>query len=135
VGLGIFFQRRAKRGKPKDDIDRAIQSIERFAPREYGAERDAYYYNYKIMPPYAEPLFALLHTISHKERLMSDPASFSGELFLKLKDFYDPKDRLALSDAKEDIGLRKKFRELFLFFYDLKTASVQKMEEYLKGTD
>ena len=132
MGLGIFFQRRMKRGKPKDDIDRVIQTIERFAPREYGAERDAFYYNYKMIPPYTKPLLTLLHTISHKEGLKSDPASFTGELFLKLKDFYDPRDRLALSEAKEDIGLRKKFRELFLFFYDIKDASVQKMEERLK---
>ena len=112
-----------------------IQSIERFAPREYGVERDTYYYNYKIMPPYTRPLLDLLQTISHKERLTSVPASFSCELFLKLKDFYDPKDRLALSEAKEDMGLRKKFRELFLFFYNLKSASVQEMEEHLKETE
>ena len=132
MGLGIFFQRRVKRGKPKDDIDRVIQTIERFAPQEYGKERDAFYYNYKMILPYTKPLSALLHTISHKERLAGEPASFAGELFVKLKDFYDPKGRLALSEAKEDIGLRKKFRELFLFFYDMKDASVQKMEEYLK---
>ena len=132
MGLGIFFQRRRKRGKPKDDIDRVIQNIERFAPREYGEERDAFYYNYKMIWPYTQPLSALLHEISHKERLMRDPASFTEELFLKLKQFYDPKDRLTLSEAKTDTGLRRKFRELFLFFYDMKDASVQKMEEYLK---
>ena len=132
MGLDIFLKRRAKRGQPKDETDKVIQTIERFAPREYGEERDTFYYNYKMIPTYTNQLLALLHTIAHKERTKSDPASFSGELFLKLKNFYDPKDRLTLSEAKEDIGLRKKYRELFLFFYGIKETSVKEMEEYLK---
>ncbi len=94
MGLEIFFRRRTKRGKPKEDVDRVIENIERFAPREYGSERDAFYYNYKMMPQYSRPLLALLNTISRKERLQRDPASFTGEVFLKLKDFYDLRDRL-----------------------------------------
>ncbi|MCP4668802.1 MAG: hypothetical protein GY849_20890 [Deltaproteobacteria bacterium] len=132
MGLEIFFRRRTKRGKPKDDMDRVIETIERFAPREYGSERDTFYYNYKMMSPYSKPLLALLHTISHKERLQSDPASFTREVFLKLKDFYDLNNRLSLSEAKQNMGLRRKFRELFLFFYHTRDASFQEMEERLK---
>ncbi len=39
---------------------------------------------------------------------------------MKLKDFYDPKDRLSLEEAVEDMGLIRKFRELYLFFYGMK---------------
>ena len=59
---------------------------------------------------------------AQRERLTGDRAAFALELFVKLKDFYDPKDRLSSDEAKKDVGLQRKFQDLFLFFYGEKTA-------------
>ncbi|MBK5099554.1 MAG: hypothetical protein JJE15_00950 [Desulfobacteraceae bacterium] len=129
----IHNKRREKKGKPKDDVDRIIQTIEKFAPREHRSERDAFFYNYKMMGPYLKPLLSLLETLSQKNRLKSDQASLARELFLKLKDFYDPRDRLTLDEAAEDTSLRRKFRQLFLFFYGKKDLSSEDIRGWLKG--
>jgi hypothetical protein len=130
----LFYNRKMeKKGKPKDDVDRLIQKIERFAPREHRSERDAFFYNYKMMGLYLKPLLSLLETLSQKDRLKSDQASLERELFLKVKDFYDPRDRLTLDEAVEDTSLRKKFRQLFLFFYGKKELSSEDIRGLLKG--
>jgi hypothetical protein len=117
----IFLNRnRVRRNKEKDEIDLAIDIIEKFAPKQYRSERDSFYYNYRIMARYWNPLLSLLETISRRQQIECDPDEFAGDLFLKLKDFYDPKDRLSNAEAIEDAGLKKKFREIFLFFYGTK---------------
>ena len=114
----IFINRnRERRKKEKDEFDVIIDLIEKFAPKQYRSERDSYYYNYKIMAPYRKPLLSLLENILQRQELVSETAESAKDLFLKLKDFYDPKDRLSMAVATEDTSLKKKFREIFLFFY------------------
>jgi len=134
VKWDIFSNRnKERRHHRKDEIDEMIDIIEKFAPRKYRSERDAFYYNYKMMPPYLKPLFSLLQVTSQRERLNEDQAVFARELFLKLKGFYDPKEKLSLVEAIEDGNLIRKFRELFLFFYDKKDFSAQEIEEWLNS--
>lgn len=127
----IFNRKRKRRGKPKDDLDRVIDLIEAFAPREHSDKRDALYYNYRILPPYPQPLLALLKTVSQKSRLQEDQSAHARELFLRLKDFYDPRNRMSREEALADVGLKRKYRELFLFFYDMREVSSQDMENWL----
>jgi len=132
VKWDIFSNRKKeRRHNRKDEIDEMIDIIEKFAPRKYRSERDAFYYNYKTMPPYLKPLFSLLQVISQRERLNEDQVVFARELFLKLKGFYDPKEKLSLVEAIEDGNLIRKFRELFLFFYDKKDFSAQEIKGWL----
>ena len=127
----IFSHRRRDRtGKSDDNIDKVIKVIEKFAPRKYRSERSLFYYNYKIMGQYRKPLLNLLETISQKNRFDNEKDLFIRELFLKLKDFYDQKDKLSLAEAMEDNELMKKYREIFLFFYD-KKETAQDIEEWL----
>jgi len=131
--LDIFSRRKGhKRGDKKDATYAVIQTIERFAPKQYLSERESFYYNYKMLSPYLKPLLALLDVLSRRERLQGDRAVFARELFLRLKDFYDPMDRLSLAEALLDGGLQNRFRELFLFFYNIKDLPVQDIREWLK---
>ena len=114
----IFLNRnRGRRRKEKDEFDQIIDLIEKFAPKQYRSERDSYFYNYRIMALYRKPLLSLLETILRRQKLESESAESAKDLFLKLKDFYDPKDRLSMVEAAEDNSLKKKFRETHLFFY------------------
>jgi hypothetical protein len=132
VKWDIFSGRKKeRRHHRKDEIDEMIDIIEKFAPRKYRSERNAFYYNYKIMPLYLKPLFSLLQVISQRERLKEDQVVFARELFLQLKGFYDPKEKLSLVEAMQDGGLRRRFRELFLFFYDKKDFSAQEIDKWL----
>jgi hypothetical protein len=117
----LFLNRnRVTRSKEKDEIDLVIDLIEKFAPKQYRSERDSFYYNYRIMGTYRKPLLSLLAKVSRRQQLDCEPAAFAADLFLKLKDFYDPKDKLSMAEAIEDTGLKKKFHEIFLFFYGTK---------------
>ena len=109
-----------KRRKEKDEFDVIIDLIEKFAPKQYRSERDSYYYNYRIMAPYRRPLLSLLENILQRQEPEREPAESAKNLFLRLKDFYDPKDRLSMAEAIEDTSLKKKFREIFLFFYGIR---------------
>ena len=128
----IFSSNRKRgRGHRKDEIDEMIDIIEKFAPRKYRSERDAFYYNYRIVPKYVTPLFSLLQVIAQRKRLKEDPVVFARELFLKLKGFYDLKETLSLEAAIQDGALIRRFRELFLFFYDQKDFSAQEIEGWI----
>ena len=130
----LFVRRRSKKKALDDDpISQMVEIIERFAPKGYRSERDMFFYNYKIMQPYPKPLLAFLQTVAQKDRLESDLDAFKREIFFKLKDFYDPRDRLSPAEAAKDRGLIKKYREVFLFFYDEKDLSSEDMEELLKS--
>lgn len=122
-----------KRGKVKDSFDKFIDVIERFAPRDHQADREVYYYNYRIMDPYKRPLLALLETTSQISRLQSDPDADARQLFLKLKSFYDVKDKLSMEEAVEDIGLIRRFRDFLIFFYDRKDLSGDDIRDWLKN--
>ncbi|NQU14972.1 MAG: hypothetical protein HQ561_12540 [Desulfobacteraceae bacterium] len=131
--LDIFSGRRRSRGGDKKDATyEVIQIIERFAPKEYSSEREVHYYNYKMLGPYLRPLLALLELLSQRQRLQDDRPVFVRELFLRLKDFYDPKNRLSPAEATSDGGLVKRFSELFLFFYNIKDLPAEDMEEWLE---
>lgn len=128
-----FFNKKNKmRHQRKDKFDERIEIIEQFAPKKYRDEREAFFYNYKRMAPYPGPLFNLLQSISQRERLKVDQAAFVRELFLKLKAFYDPKEKLSLVEAVQDRSLIRKFRELFLFFYDKQDLSEKEIEKWLR---
>ena len=128
----IFVKRKSKKRSLEDDpIGGAVEIIEKFAPKQYRSEREMFFYNYKIMQPYPKPLLAFLETVSQRNRLESDPAAFEREVFVKLKDFYDPKDRLSPAEAVEDKGLVKKFREVFLFFYDRRDLVSEDIRELI----
>ena len=124
--------RRPRKIREDDPIGEVVEIIEKFAPKGYRSERDMFFYNYKIMQPYLKPLLVFLQTISQKNRLEDDQVAFSREVFLKLKDFYDPRDRLSLVEAVEDTGLIKKFREVSLFFYEKRDLPVEDLKELIK---
>jgi hypothetical protein len=121
-----------KRGKAKDSFDACIHSIETFAPREHLSKREMFYYNYKMMPSSRKSLGLLLETLSQNKRLKTDPGEHARALFLHLKDFYDPKETLSLKEALSDNNLMRRFRNLFLFFYNRKKISREEIEGWLK---
>jgi hypothetical protein len=110
-----------------------IKVIERFAPREYESEREIHYYNYEIISLYLKPLVNLLKTISQRNRYLDDQDRFACELFLRLKAFYDPKDRLSLDEAKKDANLLRRFRDLFTIFYGRKDLSGQDIRDLIRN--
>ena len=122
-----------KRGKERDSFDECIHVIETFAPREHLSEREAFYYNYKMMTPCRKSLSALLETLAQNKRLKTDPDEHARTLFLRLKNFYDPRETLALAEALTDKNLIRKFRDLFILFYDRKKISREEIEGWLKS--
>ncbi len=126
--------RKPKKGGEDDPIGDVFEVIEKFAPRKYGSERELYYYNYKIMRQYLKPLLTLLETLAQKDRLENEPAAFAREIFIELKDFYDPKDRLSLTEAMEDPGMINKFKEILLFFYDRKGVTEKEIKGWIRDS-
>ena len=121
-----------KRSKAKDSFDACIQVIETFAPREHLSSREIFYYNYKMMPSSRKSLGLLLEALTQKNRLKTDPGEHARALFLHLKDFYDPKETLSLAEALADKNLMRRFRDLFVFFYNRKKISREEIEGWLK---
>jgi hypothetical protein len=116
-----------------DQVTGQIKGIEKSAPRKYRSERASYYYNYQLVDAYVKPLSALLGVISQEKRLHNDEEDFMSELFLRLKDFYDVKERLSLAEAIQDKNLQRRFVQLFLIFYGKKDVAklktcLQKLE-------
>jgi len=122
-----------KRSKAKDSFDACIHSIETFAPREHLPKREIFYYNYKMMPSSKNSLGLLLETLSQKNHLKTDPGEHARALFLHLKDFYDPKETLSLKEALSDKNLIRRFRDLFVFFYNRKKISREEIEGWLES--
>jgi hypothetical protein len=128
-------RRKVRRGDANDPVDILIHGIERFAPKKYQSQREVFYYNYRMLGPYNTPLLSLLETLSQRQRLEDSQALFMQDVFMKLKAFYDPKRRLSVGQAAVDLGLQKKFSEVFLFFYDRKDLSMAHLEGWLKRMD
>ena len=130
-----IFSGRKKEGEGsiRDSINGLIKTIERFAPRKYRKERESLYYNYQLLNAYLNPLFALLGVISRKQGVMSDREDFICEIFLNLKDFYDPKQRLSLAEAIQNKNLKRKLAQIFLIFYDKKDIPKGEIETYLQN--
>jgi hypothetical protein len=131
VRWDIFSGRkREKKGGELDQMNEQIKRIEKFAPRKYKSERATFYYNYQLMGAYVKPLSDLVGLISQRERLHNDEERFISELFVRLKDFYDVKQRLSVTEAIQDKNLQRRFTQLFLIFYDQK--DVVKLKSYLE---
>jgi len=134
VSFSIFspVKKVKKREKDKDAFDKLIAVIERFAPRNYLSEREAFYYNYRILPAYQQPLLVLLETVSQIDRFRSDPDGQSCRLFVDLKAFYDIRDRLSMEQAVQDTGLVRRFRQLLNYFYGRKGLSGEDIGDLLR---
>jgi hypothetical protein len=91
------------------------------------------YYNYQLLNAYLNPLFALLGVISRKKDVIGDRENFICEIFLVLKDFYDPKQKLSLAEAIQDKNLKRKMGQIFLIFYDKKDIPKGEIETYLRN--
>jgi hypothetical protein len=85
-----------------------------------------FYYNYRMMGLYTKPLTALLETLLQRERLEQDAGDFAADLFLRLKMFFDPRGKLSMPEAHGDLGLKRKYRELFVFFYDREPLALER---------
>ncbi len=129
-------RKREKKSTELNQMSEQIKRIEKFAPRKYKPERASFYYNYQLMDAYVKPLSALLALLSQNQRLHSDEEGMISELFLKLKDFYDVRQRLSVAEAIQDKNLQRRFVQLFLIFYDKKDVTklrrcIEKLE--MKG--
>ena len=132
--MDIFSRpNRARKGGSKDQFDELIDIIEKFAPKEHLSKREAFYYNYRTMAQYKGPLLALLKRVSRMSDFKTDQEAHGREIFLRLKTFYDVKDRLSIAEAVEDTSLGRRYRELFLFFYGKKGLSVEDTGAWLKS--
>jgi len=126
-------KRRKKRDGPEDDLQMAINSIEKLAPKRHLQEREMYYYNYGQIGRYLKPLLLLLIYISEKAGKEENEEIFVQDLFRKLKSFYDINDRLSIKEALQDNGLKIKLLEIFKIFYNDNTLTRAKIEDYLKA--
>lgn len=133
MNLNIFspVKRARKRAKDKDEFDKVIDLIEEFAPKEYLSQREAFYYNYRIMTRYRRPLLGLLEAVSQVSMLKQDRPTHTRELFVRLKGFYDIRDRLTIGEALEDTALMRKFQEFFTIFYGGKEFMGEDIREWL----
>jgi len=113
-----------KKGHEKDAMDLVIEEIEKFAPRKYRPDRDLYYYNYRSIGSYLKPLMTLLEAVVEWNQFDHDREELLHRLFVALKDFYDPRGRLSMSEALEDMALMRKLADLFLFFFNGREAPV-----------
>jgi hypothetical protein len=117
--MDIFFNRaRRARSKKKDELERIINIIEKFAPVKYRDDRYRMYYNYRSLSNYKKPLFSLLNILSIGPDPEVHDRLFKNEVFQKLKEFYDPKGRLSNEEALQDGRLKKKMKEVFQIFFD-----------------
>lgn len=134
MGINIFspVKKIKKREKDKDSFDTLIEVIERFAPRDHLSEREVYYYNYRIMDAYRQPLLDLLEIASQVDRYRRDPDGHSRRLFIRLKAFYDVKGRLSLEEAVQEAALIRRFRDLLIYFYGKRDLSGQDIQGILK---
>jgi len=133
VNFDIFspVKKVRRRGKTKARFDQLIDVIEGFAPREHQSEREVYYYNYRIMDPYKPSLLALLEMASQISRFRTDPDGHGRQLFLRLKAFYDIRDRLSMEEAIRDRSLIRRFRDLLIYFYGRKDLSGDDIKKWL----
>ena len=97
--------------------------------------REIFYYNYKMMPSSRKSLGLLLETLAQNKRLKTNPGEHARTIFLHLKDFYDPKETLSLAEALADKNLMRRFRDLFVFFYNRKKISREEIEGWLKSLE
>ena len=133
MNLNIFspIKRVKKRGKPKDEFDKIIDIIEKFAPKEHLSDREAFYYNYRMMEQYKRPLLRLLETASEIGLIENDQGAHARELFSRLKAFYDITGKLTMERAIEDVSLMRRFGKFFTLFYGRKDISRDDIRDWL----
>jgi len=128
-----IYRVKTKRDEPDNDLQIAIKAIEKLASKKYIQEREMYYYNYRQIKKYLKPLLPLLIYISERDDKEENEEIFVQGLFRKLKDFYDVNDKLSMKEAKEENSLKIKLSEIYKIFYDDKTLTSAKIEEYLEN--
>ena len=131
MGWDILGPRR-KTKEPPDDFHPVIERIEKLAPKGFHDERLMYYYNYRQMPTYRKPLLSLLTHISGRTWKEEDEELFFQELFRKLKDFYDVRDKLSVQEAVKDYTIKMKLLQIYKIFYDDTSLAGPKINEYLE---
>jgi hypothetical protein len=131
MGANIFGPKRRTK-EPPDDFHPVIQRIEKLAPKGFRDERLMYYYNYRQMPTYRKPLLSLLTHISGRTWKEEDEELFLQELFRKLKDFYDVKDKLSVHEAVKDYSIKMKLLQIYKIFYDDTSLAGPKINECLE---
>jgi hypothetical protein len=130
MGWDIYGPK-GKRKDPPDVFNPVIARIEKRAPEGFRDERLMYYYNYRQMPTYRKPLLSLLTYISGRTRKEEDEELFLQELFRRLKDFYDVKNKLSVHEAIKDYSIKMKLLQIYKIFYDDTSLSVPKINEFL----
>ena len=131
------FRPRGKAGA--DPVEEAIEkkekAIEKFAPRQYRGDRERFYYNYRMMPFYRGGLLTFLETVSKRERLKEDPATLGRDLFFTLRNFYDPRRKTSPEAIVNDPAFKKKFREVYRYFYNRECPLFQEIADWFIKTD
>jgi hypothetical protein len=131
MGWDIFGPK-GKTKKSPDVFHPVIERIEKLAPRGFRDERLMYYYNYRQMPTYRKPLLSLLIHISGRNRNEEDEELFLQELFRKLKDFYDARNKLSVHEAVKDYSIKMKLLQIYKIFYDDTSLAGPKINECLE---
>jgi len=132
----VFRAREKPRHDPVEEaIEKKEKAIEKFAPREYRDDRARFYYNYKIMPFYRGRLLTFLETVSRRERLKEEPAALARDLFLTLRNFYDPRRRASPEAIIKDPAFRRKFKEVYRYFYNRECPLFQEIADWFRKTD
>ena len=133
MGWDIFGARGKRKTKESpDDFHPVIERIEKRAPKGFHDERLMHYYNYRQMPTYRKPLLSLLTHISGRTWKEEDEELFFQELFRKLKDFYDVRDKLSVQEAVKDYTIKMKLLQIYKIFYDDTSLAGPKINEYLE---
>ena len=130
MGWDIFRVKKKRYGSD-DDIQIAIKTIEKFAPKKYLQEREMYYYHYRQIGKYLKPLLALLIYVSDTAKKKENKEVFIQGLFLKLKEFYDVNDQVSIKEAIQDYSLKIKLLKLLKIFYNDMSLSGADIEGYL----
>lgn len=133
----FFGRKKEARDRERDEIRTLVRRIERTAPRSLAADRAARYYHYEQVRAYVRPLRLLLEAVADREALSADEGEAVRTLFLRLRAFYDVRDRLGLEEAVRDVRLRRKLVHLLLIFYgrrDVDDGRLSEMLEPLLGT-
>ena len=131
MGWDIFRVKKKRYGSD-DDIQIAIKTIEKFAPKKYLQEREMYYYHYRKIGKYLKPLLALLIYVSDTAKKKENKEVFIQGLFLKLKEFYDVNDQVSIKEAIQDYNLKIKLLKLLKIFYNDTSLTGADIEGYLK---
>ncbi|MCF8062705.1 MAG: hypothetical protein K9M82_09335 [Deltaproteobacteria bacterium] len=128
----FFGRKKEARDRELEEIRVLIRRIEKTAPRPYGPERAARYYHYEQVRAYVRPLRLLLEAVADRKALSEDEGAAVRTLFLRLRDFYDVRDRLSLEEALRDVRLRRKLVHLLLIFYGRKDMDAGRLQTLLE---